>query len=68
MKTILELKEGLDSPVTVKVSKNGKRFTVIYGKQIRKGLDYCEATREFGACVFHSLGCLGLLDTEEIGK
>jgi hypothetical protein len=48
-------------PVMVKQSANGL-FTVHYGKQVRSGLSYTEALTEYGACIFHALGCAGLLD------
>ena len=38
------------------------RFTVQYGKQIRKGLDYSAAAAQFGSCVMHQAACDGHLD------
>lgn len=38
------------------------RFTVQYGKQIRKGLDYSAAAAQFGSCVMHQAACDGRLD------
>jgi len=53
----------------VKVEQTGiDRFTVTYGLQVRKGLSYCDAAREFGECVFHALACDGKLDNREKGE
>ena len=41
-----------------------RRFRVIYGKQIRTGLDYSQAAAELGACIMHALACEGKLDNE----
>lgn len=47
----------------IKVEQDSKRkFTVTYGKQIKKNLTYTEAAHEFGECVFHALACDGKLD------
>ena len=57
-KTVLEL--GL-----VKLQQTGKdRFTVVYFKQIKKGLNYHDAALELGACLMHQAACDGLLDNE----
>lgn len=34
-------------------------FTVTYGSQVRSGLGYGDAAREFGECFFHALSCEG---------
>jgi hypothetical protein len=53
----------------VKVIQTGiDRFTVQYGLQVKKGLNYGQAAREFGECVFHALACDGLLDNRERGE
>jgi hypothetical protein len=59
-KIIHEFTSG-DNPVILKQHRS-KRFTVIYGKQIKKDLPYENAVNEYGSCVFHSLACVGLLD------
>lgn len=41
-----------------------RRFRVIYGKQIRTGLDYAQAAAELGSCIMHALACEGKLDNE----
>jgi hypothetical protein len=38
------------------------KFTVEYGKQATKGLDYTRAATELGACIMHALACDGHLD------
>lgn len=38
------------------------RFTVQYGLQISKNLDYGRAARELGECVMHRLACESLID------
>jgi len=42
-------------------------FTVIYGKQIDKGLDYGRAAAKYGEAIMHALACEGLLDNREKG-
>lgn len=47
----------------VSVDQTGvDRFTVTYGAEVHKGLNYTEAAKEFGLCVFHALACMGKLD------
>ena len=38
-------------------------FTVTYGRQITKQLDYNQAALELGACLMHALACEGKLET-----
>ena len=61
MKTVIDLKDGLDYPVKLEQAASGK-FRVTYGLQIKSDLKYREACLEFGSCVFHSLDSLGKLD------
>lgn len=68
IEAVKETCEGLktvfcDKPlqVTVKQHKN-KSFTVIYGLQVKTGLDYTQAAHELGACLFHALACESKLD------
>lgn len=59
--------ENLAFPV--KVEQTGvDRFTVSYGLQVKKGLNYGQAAKEFGECVFHALACDSLLDNREKGE
>ena len=42
----------------VEVWQTGRdSFIVRYGKQVSIGLDYANATKEFGKCVFHAAVC-----------
>lgn len=51
----------IDSPV--RLYQNGKdKFTVEYGLQVKKGLDYADAAKELGQCLMHALACVGRLD------
>jgi len=50
-------------PISIAVSKDGKRFTVTYWKQRKTGLTYEQAAQEFGECVMHALACDGKLDS-----
>jgi len=64
MKTTCITLTDLAFPVTVvQTAKN--RFTVTYGKQVKAGLSYSAAAREFGLCVFHALACDSQLDNEK---
>jgi hypothetical protein len=38
------------------------RFTVEYGKQVKRTMSYAEAGAEFGLCIMHSAACAGKLD------
>lgn len=44
------------------------RFTVVYGKQVKKGLTYADAASELGACLMHQAACDGVLDNRERGE
>lgn len=58
MKTQTVLESGL-----VKLQQTSKnRFTVVYFKQVKKGLTYSQAARELGCCLMHQAACDGLLD------
>ncbi len=57
------LRLNLAYPVIIDQARTGKRlFRVTYGMQVRDGLTYVEACREFGECVFHALACAERLD------
>ena len=50
----------------IKLSQQGAdKFTVTYGKQVKKDLNYDLAALELGACIMHALACDGLLDQSE---
>ena len=42
--------------------ENGSRFTVRYGQQIKRNLDYKSAAHKLGECIFHGMQCEGKLD------
>lgn len=44
------------------------RFTVTYGKQVKRGLTYNDAALEYGAAIMHALACDGKLDNRERGE
>jgi len=50
-----------DYPVQI-IATGVNRFNVVYGADIRTGLNWLEAAHEFGECVFHSLECAGKVD------
>mgnify|MGYP001589649026 FL=1 len=39
-------------------------LTVVYGKDVKLGLDYNEAASRLGSCIMHALACAGKLDAE----
>jgi hypothetical protein len=64
-KTCIKL-DHLAFPVKVEQDQTkAGRFTVTYGAQVRQGLDYADAAREFGLCVFHALAVNGELTQPE---
>lgn len=44
------------------------RFTVEYGLQEKKSLNYGQAAKEYGCCLMHALACAGLLDNRVKGE
>lgn len=59
--------KGLAFPV--KLYQTGvDRFTVVYGKQVRTGLDYGHAASEYGLSIMHALACDGKLDNRARGE
>lgn len=63
MQLVHEFKDG-DCPVKLEQSSNGQ-FRVVYGGAVYDDLDYADAAKEYGECVFHSLACAGKLDNGE---
>lgn len=43
-------------------SANHGRFIVRYGVQIWYGLEYADAARIFGECLFHAMACEGKIN------
>lgn len=55
--------EYTDGDFPVRLYQTGfNRFTVEYGKQVKRTMDYADAGAEFGWCVMHSAACAGKLD------
>lgn len=55
--------EELSSGFPVRLIQTGfDQFTVQYGKQIKRGLNYGDAASELGACLMHLCACEGRLD------
>lgn len=53
----------------IELRQHGRdRFSVRYGMQIKKGLDYSAAALELGACIMHDAACDGILDNRENGE
>lgn len=72
MKTVFEF----GGPNIFKIAKNkhmiqvdqsaGDSFIVSYGLQRKTGLDYAQAAKELGECIFHYLVCESIIeDTEQ---
>lgn len=58
---VIDKREDLDFPVTLLQTSRG-RYTVVYGKEIRTGLDYDTAAVAYGHSVMHALACAGKLE------
>ena len=55
--------EYTDGDYPVRLVQTGfDRFTVEYGKQVKRTMSYAEAGAEFGLCCMHSAACAGKLD------
>lgn len=58
--------EFTDPAFPIKLEQTGiDRFTVTYGKQVTKGLNYGQAASKYGSCIMHALACDGRLDNRE---
>lgn len=62
MKTLFTL-STLAFPIAL--AKDGGRYVVAYGRQLKKGLTYDQAALELGAAIMHALACDGRLDNED---
>lgn len=60
MKSCLKL-DTLAFPIEL-LQRGKDNFTVIYGKQVRVGLNYEDAGKELGLSIMHALACDGRLD------
>lgn len=55
--------EGAKSSQLIELQQTGfDRFTVVYGLQVKSGLDYASAAAELGECIMHMQACEGMLD------
>jgi hypothetical protein len=61
LKTVFEMPDTSGIKIEQQAGRK-KLFTITYGKQVSRGLDYTRAAEEFGRCVFHALACSGQLD------
>lgn len=62
-------KQKVSGNFEIRLEQQGKdRFTVVYGLQVKKDLDYATAAAELGACIMHSLALEGKLDNREKGE
>ena len=54
----------IDGQFTVKVTQDARRrtFAVTYGAEVKSGLTWEQAAREYGYCVFHAAQCAGLIE------
>lgn len=60
---------SVDHQCGVALSQQGRnKFTVTYGKQVKRNLCYSAAAQEYGACIMHALACAGKLDNRERGE
>lgn len=58
-----------DNAATVILQQDGiDNFTVIYGKQVSRGLSYASAGAEFGLCVMHAAACNSNLDNRTLAE
>lgn len=63
MKTCLKLND-LAFPIVLK-QVGPDNFTVVYGKQVEKGLTYTRAASELGNAIMHALACDDRLDNSD---
>ncbi len=50
----------------IKLLQSGRdNFTVVYGKQVKKKLNYGDAASELGAAIMHAAACDGILDNSD---
>ena len=58
---------GLAFPIRL-WQRGPDNFTVCYGLQVRKGLDYTSACTEIGSAILHALCCDGRADNRKRGE
>lgn len=54
--------QQIEGQFPVSIIKTGRTYTVTYGAQETKKLNWSQAAREFGNCVFHAIECAGLIN------
>lgn len=64
---IIEVKNAGAFDVSV-TQTSTDRFTVQYGLQVVRSLNYAQAAHEFGECLFHALACDGRFDPHEAAE
>ena len=62
MNTIMQA-TGLDTAVTLNAHSDS--YSVVYGAEVYKTMDFESALGRFNECVVHSATCAGLLDNWE---
>jgi hypothetical protein len=60
------IKTEIPGQYPVRAEQRGQNglFRVTYGAQIKDGLTYAAAAKEYGQCVFHALACNGSLGNQ----
>lgn len=53
---------NLNHPVVLEQAGQNS-FNVVYGNQIKTGLNYAQAAMEYGSCIMHSAVCAGRIMT-----
>ena len=57
------------STSVIRLTQQGvDNFTVQYGKQVERRLDYTQAATALGAAIMHAAACDDKLDNREIGE
>lgn len=56
--------ENTELDVKLEQERRSKRFRVTYGLEVRSGLGYSEAAKQFGQVMFHALACESKLNNE----
>lgn len=65
--TVCYMVENLEFPISLQ--QHGKdNFTVVYGLQVDKQLNYGNAAAKLGQAIMHALACEGRLDNREKGE
>ena len=58
--------EIADLAFPIRLEQDGvNRFTVVYGRQVKRDLSYAQAATELGECIMHALACDSRLDNRD---